>query len=39
MSILMTIDDKDDDNNDVNDVNDVNEWLLRDDITTSCNIM
>lgn len=39
MSILMTIDDKDDDNNDVNDVNDVNEWLLRDDITTSYNIM
>lgn len=39
MSILMNIDDKDDDNNDVNDVNDVNEWLLRDDITTSCNIM
>lgn len=36
MNILMTIDDKDDDNNDVNDVN---EWLLRDDITTSCNIM
>lgn len=39
MSILMNIDDKDDDNNDVNDVNDANEWLLRDDITTSCNIM
>lgn len=36
MSILMTINDKDDDNNDVSDVN---EWQLRDDITTSCNIM